>query len=126
MIDNTENNTKQVYSDCIFCKIAAGEIPADIVLENARTIAFRDTNPQAPTHILVIPRVHVEHAAMIEPSHAEIVTEMFTTAKEVAVLEKVLERGYRLVFNVGDDAGNLVPHLHLHVIGGRPMSWPPG
>lgn len=112
--------------DCLFCKILAGEIPADVVTETERTFAFRDINPGAPTHVLVIPREHIEHAAAVEVEHGEIVAEMLMTARSVAESEGVLDRGYRLVFNVGRDSGNTVPHLHLHVIGGRGMSWPPG
>ncbi len=120
------NVTDETTQDCIFCKIVNGEIPADIVLRGTHTIAFRDISPQAPTHVLVIPRIHIEHAAAVEPNHAEIVVEMLTAAREVAASEEILSKGYRLILNVGDDAGNLVPHLHLHVIGGRAMSWPPG
>lgn len=126
MPGNATNKPAQAIQDCIFCKIVNGEIPADVVSKGTHTIAFRDMNPQAPTHVLVIPRTHIEHAADVEPDHAEIIVEMFTTAREIAASEGILSKGYRLVFNVGDDAGNLVPHLHLHVIGGRAMSWPPG
>ncbi len=121
-----EEQQAQSIRDCIFCKIVNGEISADIISRNTHTIAFRDINPQAPTHVLVIPRTHIEHAADVGPDHAEIIIEMLTTAREIATSEGILAKGYRLVFNVGDDAGNLVPHLHLHVIGGRTMSWPPG
>jgi histidine triad (HIT) family protein len=112
--------------DCIFCRIVAGEIPADVVASSDRTVAFRDLNPQAPTHVLVIPRAHISHAGEIGPDHAAVVAELFTTAAGVAADEGVAEGGYRLVLNVGDDAGNTVPHLHLHVLGGRRLSWPPG
>lgn len=91
-----------------------------------RTFAFRDLNPGAPTHVLVIPRDHIENAHELRPEHAEVLAEMFATAQEVARRDGIDERGYRLVFNVGDDTGNSVPHLHLHVIGGRVMGWPPG
>ena len=112
-------------ADCLFCKILAGEIPSTKVTETDGTFAFRDINPGAPTHVLVIPREHIEHAAAVGPEHGEILAEMLTTARAVAESEGLLERGYRLVFNVGRDAGNTVPHLHLHVLGGRGMSWPP-
>jgi histidine triad (HIT) family protein len=113
-------------ADCLFCKILAGDIPADVVLETEGTLAFRDINPTAPTHVLVIPRVHVEHAGEVKGEHGAVLAEMLSTARQVAEADGIAERGYRLVFNVGQDAGNTVPHLHLHVIGGRGMSWPPG
>lgn len=112
--------------DCLFCRIAAGEVPATEVASGDRTFAFRDINPVAPTHVLVIPRDHVDNAHDLRPEHAELLAEMLATAKQVAESEGVVEGGYRLVFNIGRDAGNTVPHLHLHVIGGRSMSWPPG
>ncbi|MGH9182738.1 MAG: histidine triad nucleotide-binding protein [Acidimicrobiales bacterium] len=113
-------------ADCPFCAIAAGEVPADVVTTTERTVAFRDLNPQAPTHVLVVPSRHVTSVAAVGPEHAELVTEMLTTAQDVAAAEGVAETGYRLVLNVGDDAGNTVPHLHLHVLGGRRLAWPPG
>jgi len=113
-------------SDCLFCKIVAGEIPSEEVASSAGTYAFRDIQPTAPTHVLVIPREHIEHAGELRPEHAAVLAEMFATAQAVAASEGVDGTGYRLVFNVGDDANNSVPHLHLHVIGGRRMGWPPG
>jgi histidine triad (HIT) family protein len=115
-----------VTGDCLFCKILAGDIPSEKVAESERTYAFRDIQPTAPTHVLVIPREHIEHAGAIEAGHADIVAELFATAQQVARDEGIADSGYRLVFNVGDDALNSVPHLHLHVIGGRQMGWPPG
>ncbi|CAA9224494.1 MAG: Bis(5'-nucleosyl)-tetraphosphatase (asymmetrical) [uncultured Acidimicrobiales bacterium] len=111
---------------CLFCRILAGEIPAKEVASSERTFAFRDINPGAPTHVLVIPREHIENAGTVEASHGDVLAEMITTAQQVAQLEGLADRGYRLVFNVGEDSGNTVPHLHLHVIGGRIMGWPPG
>jgi histidine triad (HIT) family protein len=111
---------------CLFCKILAGDIPSTAVHETERTFAFRDLNPTAPTHVLVIPRDHIANAMEVTPEHGEIVAEMLVAARQVAEAEGIAERGYRLVFNVGQDSGNTVPHLHLHVIGGRGMSWPPG
>jgi histidine triad (HIT) family protein len=111
---------------CLFCKILAGDVPATVVLETERTYAFRDINATAPTHVLVIPREHIANAAEVMPEHGDIVAEMLVTARQVAEADGVAESGYRLVFNVGKDSGNTVPHLHLHVIGGRGMSWPPG
>ncbi|HUR50224.1 MAG TPA: HIT domain-containing protein [Acidimicrobiales bacterium] len=111
--------------DCLFCGIVAGDVRSEQVATTAGSIAFRDLNPVAPTHVLVIPRRHIENAASIHSVHAEAIADMFELANQVAQADG-LENGYRLVFNVGDDAGNSVPHLHLHVIGGRKMSWPPG
>ena len=112
--------------DCIFCRIVAGEIPADIVERSDHCVAFRDLNPQALVHVLVIPRRHIENAATVVAYDAEVMADMIVTARRVAENDGVADSGYRLVFNVGEDATNSVPHLHLHVIGGRPMSWPPG
>ena len=113
-------------TDCLFCRILAGELPSNEVLATAQTYAFRDINPGAPTHVLVIPREHIEHAGTVRAEHAEILTEMVITARQIAEAEGIAEGGYRLVFNVGRDTGDSVPHLHLHVMGGRPMAWPPG
>jgi len=112
--------------DCLFCKILAGDIPSTEVYSTAATYAFRDINPAAPTHVLVIPRIHIENAAHIDAGHAEVVVEMFATARLVAEQERILDDGYRLVFNVGRHALNSVPHLHMHVLGGKQMGWPPG
>ena len=112
--------------DCLFCKIVAGEIPSTVVTYSDRSLAFRDLNPTAPTHVLVIPKDHIENAGEIGAEHADDVADLFLTARQVAMQEGIADGGYRLVFNVGRDSGNTVPHLHLHVIGGRGMSWPPG
>jgi len=112
--------------DCLFCRIVGGEIPADMVASTGGTIAFRDIAPAMPVHVLVVPRRHIESAATLEPDDAEVVSELFQTARSVARDEGLGERGWRLVLNVGEDARNSVPHLHLHVLGGRPMDWPPG
>lgn len=112
--------------DCVFCGIVADAIPADVVARSPLTVAFRDLDPKAPTHVLVVPVEHVVSAATLGPHHAEMLAELFTTARSVAAAEGILEPGYRLVLNVGDDAGNTVPHLHLHVLGGRRLEWPPG
>jgi histidine triad (HIT) family protein len=113
-------------SDCIFCRIVAGEIPSTAVLDTERTYAFRDLEPQAPTHVLVIPKRHITDASTVTPEDAEVLAEMLVAARQVAEAEDVAATGYRLVFNVGEDANNSVPHLHLHVVGGRSMGWPPG
>jgi histidine triad (HIT) family protein len=115
-----------VAADCPFCRIVAGEVPADVLLETDRSLAFRDINPQAPVHVLVVPKRHVEDAAAVSHGDAEIVVDMLVTARRVAQELGVADSGYRLVFNVGDDASNTVGHLHLHVLGGRRFAWPPG
>jgi histidine triad (HIT) family protein len=113
-------------NDCLFCKIVVGEIPSTEVVSTDRTYAFRDLNPAAPTHVLVVPRQHIASAAEVVAGHGDVLAELLTTARTVAEGDGVAESGYRLVWNVGPDAGMTVHHLHLHVIGGRPMSWPPG
>jgi histidine triad (HIT) family protein len=113
-------------ADCLFCKIARKEIPAQIVYQDQTVTAFRDVNPQAPVHALVVPNQHVGSAAEIGPGNGALLAAMVTAANRVAEQEGLAERGYRLVFNVGPDAGMSVPHLHLHVLGGRAMAWPPG
>jgi histidine triad (HIT) family protein len=113
---------------CLFCGIVAGEIPGDIVYSDDTVVAFRDIAPQAPTHVLVVPRRHITHAGEVVHGDAEVIAAMVVGAQEVAKLEGIAseDRGFRLVMNVGPDALNSVPHLHLHVIGGRSMTWPPG
>jgi histidine triad (HIT) family protein len=115
-----------VADDCLFCRIVAGGIPADVVLEGERTLAFRDIQPAAPLHVLVVPRRHIESAATVGAEDAEVVADLLVTAQQVARQEGIADSGYRLVFNVGDDALNSVGHLHLHVLGGRRLGWPPG
>ena len=112
-------------ADCLFCRIAAGEIPAKRVGDSPGAIAFRDIDPQAPTHVLVISRKHIGSAAELGPDDSGLLAELFALAARVAREER-LDSGYRIVTNVGPDAGQSVPHLHLHVLGGRPMRWPPG
>ena len=114
-----------MISDCIFCRIAVGEIPADIVAEDDRWVAFRDTQPQAPVHLLVIPREHVESAADLE-TDVELAGELLRAAAVVARAEGLEQDGFRIVTNVGERAGQSVMHLHFHVLGGRRMRWPPG
>ncbi|MGD0381222.1 MAG: histidine triad nucleotide-binding protein [Acidimicrobiales bacterium] len=113
-------------ADCLFCGIVAGEVPAEIVHRSELAVAFRDLNPQAAVHVLVVPRRHIDDAGTLEPGDAEALAGVFAVAREVAEAEGIAERGYRLVFNVGEDASNSVPHLHLHVLGGRRLAWPPG
>ena len=110
--------------NCIFCKIIEGEIPADIVLRKENVVAFNDLNPQAPTHVLLIPTLHTENAAGVARNSATITADLFLAAEQIAT-ERGLN-GYRTVFNTGADAGQSVFHAHLHLLGGRPMAWPPG
>ena len=111
-------------NDCLFCRIVRGEIPAKIVAANEHCIAFRDINPQAPVHILVIPREHV--ASMNEVDDPATIGRMHLLARELAQSEGLSERGYRTVINTNADAGQTVFHIHLHLLGGRRMQWPPG
>ena len=104
----------------------AGEIPATTVLETDRILAFRDINPQAPTHILVIPRAHYSDVAALAAADAALLGEVINAAQQVAAAEGVAETGYRVVFNTGVEAGQTVPHVHGHVLGGRTLTWPPG
>jgi histidine triad (HIT) family protein len=113
-------------SDCLFCKILDGDVPSEEVASSQGTYAFRDINPGAPTHVLVVPRRHIESAATVTADDADTLAEMVATAQAVARQEGIADNGYRLVFNVGDDALNSVPHLHLHVLGGKRLGWPPG
>jgi histidine triad (HIT) family protein len=113
-------------SGCIFCKIAAREIPADILHESDTVVAFRDTNPQAPVHILLIPKEHIPSVAEIDGRQAGVLVDIVQAASHLADAEGVSEGGWRLVTNVGPDAGQSVFHLHFHLLGGRAMAWPPG
>ncbi len=113
-------------NDCIFCAIAAGDVAADRVHEDDEVVAFRDTNPQAPTHILVIPREHIKSAAELTPAQDPLWGRLLHVAQQIAVSEDIAASGFRLVTNVGRNGGQTVNHLHLHLLGGRPMGWPPG
>lgn len=105
--------------DCLFCRMSAGEIPVEKVAENDQVFAIRDINPRAPIHVLVIPREHVDDAREIQWNHGDMLAAMFALATDVARIEGVYEAGYRLAFNVGDNAGMTIRHLHLHLVGGR-------
>lgn len=111
--------------DCLFCRIARGEIPATVVHQDELIVAFRDVAPQAPTHILLIPRTHLADVRDLADEHGPLLTRLMTVAAGLAA-EEGLGRGFRLVTNTGPDAGQSVAHLHWHLLGGRPMSWPPG
>ena len=117
-------------SDCLFCRMVAGEVPATVVAETARVLAFRDINPQAPTHVLVIPKDHHRTVAALAVADPQLLGEVVSTAHAVAGGEGLVqgdgdEPGYRLVTNTGPDAGQTVHHVHLHLLGGQPMGWPP-
>lgn len=109
---------------CLFCRIVRREIPATIVWEDDHSLAFRDVDPKAPVHVLVIPKVHV--ASLNEVADAEAVGRLVTAAARIASAEGIAERGFRTVINTGGDAGQSVHHLHLHLLGGRSLAWPPG
>lgn len=115
-----------VNKDCIFCKIVAGELPARIVHEDELAIAFHDIQPQAPVHVLIIPRRHLPAISEMEPADRDMVGHLHWLARELAVTLGIAETGYRLVINNGRDANQTVGHLHLHLLGGRSMGWPPG
>jgi histidine triad (HIT) family protein len=111
---------------CLFCKIVKGEVPAKVVLDTEHVLAFRDINPGAPQHVLVIPKEHIASIHDARREHAPLLGELMLAGREVAELLGLGETGYRLVMNTGADAGQSVFHVHLHVMGGRPMAWPPG
>ncbi|WP_405799581.1 histidine triad nucleotide-binding protein [Streptomyces sp. NBC_01506] len=113
-------------ADCLFCKIVAGEVPATVVRETDTTVAFRDINPQAPTHVLVIPKVHYPDAAALAAAEPQIAADILRESAEVAAEDKTAGSGYRVVFNTGSGAGQTVFHAHAHVLGGRGLNWPPG
>jgi histidine triad (HIT) family protein len=113
-------------SDCLFCKLIAGQIPATIVYQNDHVVAFKDITPQAPTHVLVIPRRHIASLNDLAPGDDALVGELVRTAAAIAKENGHADRGYRTVFNCNADAGQTVFHLHLHLLGGRKMTWPPG
>jgi histidine triad (HIT) family protein len=112
-------------TDCLFCKIVAGELPSDTVHETETTVAFKDINPAAPLHVLVVPRRHIDDASVVTAEDGAVLADMLMTARAVADKAGLAnpERGYRLVFNIGPDSMNSVPHLHLHVLGGAPLTW---
>lgn len=113
-------------SDCLFCAIVAGGIPADVVHSDDEVLAFRDVNPQAPVHVLVIPKAHHATAAELAAADPALAGRLLDVAGTIAVREGVDESGYRIVTNTGESAGQSVPHVHFHVLGGRALTWPPG
>jgi len=113
-------------SDCLFCKIAEGKIPSNRVFENETVVAFRDIHPQAPVHILIVPRRHIGTLNELNADDARLIGEMVLTAKHLAAQENLAESGYRVLMNCNRDGGQSVYHIHLHLLGGRYMKWPPG
>lgn len=115
-----------VSSDCIFCSIVTGQLPSTVVYESDEILAFRDINPQAPTHVVVIPKAHHPDVASMAAAEPALVGTLIAAAGAIAGQEGVAESGYRLVFNTGPDAGQSVAHVHCHLLGGRSIAWPPG
>jgi len=113
-------------ADCLFCRIAGGEIPADVIYSDPEMVAFRDINPQAPTHVLIIPRKHIASVAALDSAEAGLMGRLFLVARDLAQEEGIAEDGYRMVVNAGPDGGQTVFHVHLHLLGGRALKWPPG
>ena len=112
--------------NCLFCRIVAGTIPADIIHDSEEVLAFRDISPQAPVHVLVIPKTHLDSLAAAEDRHGAVLGQLLRVCRDVARSEGVSDEGYRIVANTGANGGLTVDHLHVHVLGGRAMSWPPG
>jgi histidine triad (HIT) family protein len=113
-------------SDCLFCKMVSGEIEPDVVYEDDEVMAFRDISPQAPTHVLVIPKQHIATLNDLDPDNAAVIGKMAFVATQLAKQEGFSEQGYRTVMNCNADGGQAVYHIHLHLLGGRLMGWPPG
>lgn len=112
--------------DCLFCRIIAGQIPSTKVFENDRLVAFNDISPAAPMHVLIVPREHIATLNAVEPAHDVLIGEMIRTAARLAADQGYADRGFRTVFNCNADAGQTVFHVHLHLLAGRGLSWPPG
>lgn len=112
--------------DCIFCRIARGEIPARLVFQDEQVIAFEDINPAAPTHILVVPREHIQSMMGLDAAHEGLAGRLLAAARTLAHERGLESSGFRVVINTGEQAGQTVPHLHLHLLGGRSLGWPPG
>ena len=113
--------------DCIFCKIAAGEIPAQKVFEDESVVAFKDLSPKAPVHVLIVPKKHIQSVAHFQTEDKELAAHIFVdVVPKLAAELKISDGGFRIVMNTGDDGGQTVNHLHVHLLGGRKMTWPPG
>ena len=113
-------------TDCIFCKIAKGELSSDIIYEDDKVLAFRDLDPQAPVHILIIPKEHIESSNFIDEDNSNIIAHIFVVINKLAKKLGIADEGYRVVNNCGENGGQTVPHLHFHLLGSRKFSWPPG
>ncbi len=113
-------------TDCLFCRMVSGEIKPNVVFEDDDVLAFRDVNPQAPTHVLIIPKTHISTANDLDEDNAGVINRLYLAARKIAHDEGVAEAGYRLVMNCNAGAGQSVFHVHLHLLGGRQMTWPPG
>lgn len=113
-------------NECVFCRIANHQLPAEVVAEDNEVLAFKDINPQAPTHLLIIPKAHIPKLTDLSPTTAQVVVHAVAMANRLAKQAGVVDTGFRLVINCGPQAGQSVGHLHLHLLGGRPMRWPPG
>lgn len=113
-------------SECLFCKIIAGEIPSDKVYEDESVYAFNDISPEAPVHILIVPKEHISSCNELDEKNAQVVAKIFTVAKKLAEEKGIADKGYRIVNNCGEDGGQSVKHLHFHLLGGRSLAWPPG
>lgn len=112
--------------DCIFCKIAQGEIPSQKVYEDDLVVAFNDINPEAPVHILIVPKKHISSIASIDNDDLHIISHIYKVARDLAIKNGISEKGFRIVNNCGEDGGQTVMHLHFHMLGGRSLTWPPG
>lgn len=119
-------SSRPASAECVFCRISRGEIPATVVHEDEDLLVFEDLNPQAPTHLLIIPRAHIASVDDLRDDERELAGGLFLAARDVARSRGVAEDGYRLVVNTGRDGGQTVDHLHVHLLAGRPLSWPPG
>lgn len=113
-------------SDCLFCKMISGEIQPDTVYEDDEVLGFRDINPQAPTHVLLVPKTHISTINDLQDKHTDLIGKLYLAAKKIAADEGIADDGFRTVMNCNAGAGQTVFHIHLHVLGGRPMEWPPG
>lgn len=111
--------------DCLFCKISSGQLGTEMLYEDADLVAFKDVDPQAPVHILIVPKAHIPDASALNMQHGQLLGKVFSVAAQLCA-QQGLTNGYRIVTNIGADGGQSVPHLHFHVLGGRAMAWPPG
>lgn len=111
---------------CVFCKIIKGEIPSSKVYEDEKVIAFNDINPEAPVHVLIVPKIHVQSILELDEAGCNIIAHTFKVASDIAKNLKLDEKGFRIVNNIGKDGGQTVPHIHFHLLGGRTLQWPPG